>query len=63
MKVWKVIATVAAVLIAVAGIAFAIYHWKLDKKLIAWVNSHCKCCCRKEGTPDEIPEAAAEPTV
>lgn len=63
MKVWKVIVTVAAVLVAVAGIVFAVYHWELDKKLIAWVKKNCKCCCSKAGeAPEEIPEIAAEPT-
>jgi len=59
-SVLKIIAKVIAVLAIVAGIVFAIYHWELDKKFVAWIkNCRQKCCCAKNEEPEEAVEEEA----
>jgi len=67
-SVWKIVVKVLAVLAVVAGVIFAIYHWELDKKFLAWVKnlrSKCCCCCSgeevEEITDEPAEEEAAEP--
>ena len=66
MKALKIIAKILAVLAVVAGVAYAVYHFQLDKKLIAWVKKCrsncplCRCACTEEEPVEEIPEGAAE---
>jgi len=59
-SVWKIVVKVLAVLAVVAGVIFAIYHWELDKKFLAWVkNLRSKCCCCCSG--EEVEEITDEP--
>ena len=45
-NILKTILKILAVLAVVAGVIFAVYHWELDKKFLAWVkNCRSKCCC------------------
>ena len=66
MKALKIIAKILAVLAVAAGVAYSVYHFQLDKKLIAWVKKCrsncplCRCACAEEEPVEEIPEGAAE---
>jgi len=65
MSIWKIVLKVLAVLAVIAGIVFAVYHWELDKKFLAWVKnirSKCCCCCAEE-VEELTEEPAAEETV
>lgn len=44
-KLFKCIGVIAGILVVAAGIAYAVYHWELDKKCIDLFR---KCCCRGE---------------
>lgn len=44
-KVFKFIGVITGILVAAAGIAFAVYYWDLDKKFLDLVG---KCCRRGE---------------
>ena len=53
-SILKIIAKVVAVLAIIAGIVFAIYHWELDKKFMAWINNcRNKCCCFNNNEPED----------
>lgn len=59
-NIWKIVFKVIAVLAVVAGVVYAVYHWELDKKFLAWVkNCRSKCCCCANEA-EEIEESAAE---
>lgn len=44
-KIFKCIGVITGILVAAAGIAFAVYYWDLDKKFLDLVD---KCCRRGE---------------